>query len=143
MATLRFVSPSNPPAPPWKFSAWLSAWPSGHLPDLSLFCLPVCMLSHKVTADSSGPHGLALQAPLSIRFPRQEYWSGLPFPPARNLPDSGIEPASPPLESKFLTTEPPEKQGIAIHPFVHVLPQQIGSGHCFVPGLFEELVSQS
>ena len=37
---------------------------------------------------------VARQAPLSIDFPRQEYWSGLPFPPPGNLPDSGIEPES-------------------------------------------------
>ena len=35
------------------------------------------------------------QAPLSMGFPRQEYWSGMPFPPAGDLPDRGIEPTSP------------------------------------------------
>ena len=35
------------------------------------------------------------QTPLSMQFPRQEYWSGLPFPPPRDLPDPGIEPTSP------------------------------------------------
>ena len=35
------------------------------------------------------------QAPLSMGFPRQEYWSGLPFPPPGDLPDPGIEPESP------------------------------------------------
>ena len=38
---------------------------------------------------------VALQAPLSMGFPRQEYWSGLPFPSPGNLPNPGIEPASP------------------------------------------------
>ena len=37
----------------------------------------------------------ACQAPLSMGFSRQEYWSGLPFPPPGDLPNSGIEPASP------------------------------------------------
>ena len=37
---------------------------------------------------------VALQAALSIGFPRQEYWSGLPFPTPRDLPDPGIEPVS-------------------------------------------------
>ena len=46
------------------------------------------------------------QAPLSMGFPRQEYWSGLPFPPLGNLPDPGIEPMSPILADKFFTTEP-------------------------------------
>ena len=38
---------------------------------------------------------VARQAPLSMGFPRQEYWSGLPFPPLGDLPDPGIEPAAP------------------------------------------------
>ena len=38
---------------------------------------------------------VALQDPLSIELPRQEHWSGLPFPPPGDLPDSGIEPMSP------------------------------------------------
>ena len=37
----------------------------------------------------------ALQAPLSRRFPRQEYWGGLPFPSPGDLPDPGIKPTSP------------------------------------------------
>ncbi|XP_052494484.1 sugar phosphate exchanger 3 isoform X6 [Budorcas taxicolor] len=46
---------------------------------------------------------------LSIGFPRQEYWSRLPFPPPRALPDPGIEPASPALASGFFPSEPPGK----------------------------------
>ena len=45
-------------------------------------------------------------------FPKQEYWSGLPFPPAEDLLDPGIEPmspVSPALAGGFFTTEPPEK----------------------------------
>ena len=38
---------------------------------------------------------IALQAPLSMGFPRQDYWSGLPFPPPGDLPDPGIEPRFP------------------------------------------------
>ena len=49
------------------------------------------------------------QAPLSIGFPRQEYWSGLPFPSARNLPNPGIEPGSPALQADSLPAEPPGK----------------------------------
>ena len=50
---------------------------------------------------------IALQAPLSIRFSRQEYWSGLPCPPPGDLPDSGIEPTSltsPALAGGFFTS---------------------------------------
>ena len=39
------------------------------------------------------PWTVAHQAPLSMGFPRQEYWSGLPFPPPGDLPDPGIEPS--------------------------------------------------
>ena len=51
----------------------------------------------------------AYQAPLSMRFFRQEYWSGLPFPSPGDLPDPGIEPRCPALESDTLTSEPPGK----------------------------------
>ena len=44
-----------------------------------------------------------------MRFPRQEYWSGLPIPPPGDFPDSGIEPASPALAGRFFTTEPLRK----------------------------------
>ena len=49
------------------------------------------------------------QASLSMRFPRQEYWSGLPFPSPGDLPHPGIEPKSPALAGRFFTTEPPGK----------------------------------
>ena len=51
----------------------------------------------------------AHQTPLSMGFSRQEYWCGLPFPPPGDLPDSGIEPASPALAGGFFTTELPGK----------------------------------
>ena len=55
------------------------------------------------------PWTLAHQAALSTTFPRQEYWSGLPFPSPGDLPDPGIEPVSPALAGRFFTTEPPGK----------------------------------
>ena len=50
---------------------------------------------------------VAYQASPSMGFFRQEYWSGLPFPPPGDLPDPGIEPRSPALEADTLTSEPP------------------------------------
>ena len=44
-----------------------------------------------------------------MEFSRQEYWSGLSFPSPEDLPDPGMEPASPALASGFFTTEPPGK----------------------------------
>ena len=58
------------------------------------------------------PQSVAYEAPLSMGFSRQEYWSGLPFPPLQDLPNPGIEPtspASPALAGGFFTTEPPGK----------------------------------
>ena len=52
----------------------------------------------------------ACQVPLSIEFPKQEYWSGLPFPSPGGLPYPGIKPASPALAGRFFTTEPSGNQ---------------------------------
>ena len=48
---------------------------------------------------------VAYQAPLSMGFSRQEYWSGLPFPSPGDLPDPGIEPGSPALQADALPSE--------------------------------------
>ena len=53
------------------------------------------------------PWTVAHQATLSMEFFRQEYWSGLPFPSLRDLPDPGIEPGSPTLWADALPSEPP------------------------------------
>ena len=60
------------------------------------------------------PWTVAHQAPLSMGFSRQEYWSGLPFPSPGDLPDSGIKPGSPTLEADALTSEPPGKPQITM-----------------------------
>ena len=49
------------------------------------------------------------QAPLSIGFFREEYWSGLPFPSPGDLPDPGLKPRSPTLQANALTSAPPGK----------------------------------
>ena len=50
------------------------------------------------------PWTVAYQAPPSIGFSRQEYWSGLPFLSPEDLPDPGFEPVSPALAGRFFTT---------------------------------------
>ena len=50
----------------------------------------------------------------SIKFSRQEYWSGLPFPFPGDLPDPGIEPRSPELQADTLTSEPPGKPSVTL-----------------------------
>ena len=52
------------------------------------------------------PWTVAHQVPLPMGFPRQEYWSGLPFPSPADLPNPGIEPSSPATAGGFFTTEP-------------------------------------
>ena len=51
------------------------------------------------------PGTVARQAPPSMGFSRQEYWSGLPFPSPGDLPDPGIKPRSPALQADSLLTE--------------------------------------
>ena len=53
------------------------------------------------------PWIVAYQAPLSTVFSRQDYWSGLPFPPPGDLPNPGIKPWSPTLQADSLLSEPP------------------------------------
>ena len=53
------------------------------------------------------PWTVAHQAPLSVGFSRQEYWSGLPVPSPGDLPDPGIEPRSHSLQADALASEPP------------------------------------
>ena len=55
------------------------------------------------------PWTVTYQASLSMGFSRKEYWSGLLFPSPGDLPDPGIEPGFPALETDALTSEPPGK----------------------------------
>ena len=55
------------------------------------------------------PWTIACQAPLPMRFPRQEYWIELPFTSPKLLPNAEIEPEAPELAGRFPTPEPPVK----------------------------------
>ena len=59
-------------------------------------------VSYSVVSDFSTLRTVAQQAPLFMGFPRQEYWSGLPFPSPWDLPDLGIEPVFPALQADSL-----------------------------------------
>ena len=59
------------------------------------------------------PWTLAYWAPLSLEFSRQEYWSGLPFPPPEDLPNPGIELRSLALQADALLSEPRASKQIA------------------------------
>ena len=71
-----------------------------------LFLLFSCLVMFNCFAT---PWTVAHQARLPIGFPRQEYWSELPFPSPGDLPDPELEPTSPALAGGFLTTKPPGK----------------------------------
>ena len=61
----------------------------------------VFLFSRYAVSDSfASPWTVACQDPLSMRFPRQEYWSGWPFPPPGDLPAAGMEPKSPVLAGR-------------------------------------------
>ena len=77
---------------------WGSTWNF-----LFMQLLLACLLSHVWLFVT--PWTIARQATLSVGFPRQEYWSGLPFPSPGDLPDPGVEPVSPALAGGFFTTE--------------------------------------
>ena len=64
-----------------------------------------CLVAKVCSTLFATPWTVAHQAPLFMKFPRQEYWSWLPFPSPRDLPKPGIEPASPALAGRFFTTE--------------------------------------
>ena len=88
---------------PQKLAVWIdSAW---HLLDPQLLSARyVCAKSLQSCQTLGSPlNHTARQAPLSVGFSRQEYWSGLPCPSPVDLPDPGIEPASPALVGRFFT----------------------------------------
>ena len=77
----------------------------------------IMLFSHYVVSDSfATPWTIDLEAPLSMGFPKQECWGGLPFASAGDLLDLGVQPASLALAGRFFTTEPPGKP---ICPFIN------------------------
>ena len=82
-----------------------------HAPWTGFMWVHVCVCHLQLFAT---PWTIACQAPLSMGFSRQEYWSGLPFSPPADLPDPGIKPpslASQSLAGRFFTIEPPGDGG--------------------------------
>ena len=68
--------------------------------------------AYSVVSNSLQPHELQSTTPQSMELSRQEYWSGLPFPPPRDLTNPGIKPTSPVSPAgtgRFFITEPPGK----------------------------------
>ena len=113
-------------------SSSFSVSPASSYENLKVLCC-------SVVPDSLQPHKLyvAHQAPLSMGFSRQESWSGLPFLPPGALPDPGIEPGSPALQTNSLPSEPPGK------PYTNgqLSPSLGGGGNCVPITSYLSLVS--
>ena len=97
---------------------YTTLWSSTHLKVHLIFCtfqikLQIISIDGGLVAESCPTLATTLaitcQAPLSMGFSRQEYWSGLPFPSSVDLPDLGIKPRFPALQADSLPTELPEK----------------------------------
>ena len=82
------VNPTEDSLELWRWTCFLPAKQSKSY--LNVFCFPAALLT------------VAHQAPLSMGFPRQDYWSGLSFLPPGDLPDPGIKPESPALAKQIL-----------------------------------------
>ena len=118
--------PKDPPVPEMHSHRWYIYYQ--HPPPLdgtfTIIGKSLCVSCSGVSVLFMTPWTVAHQAPLSMGFPRQEYWSGLPFPPPGDLPNPGIEPESPSLQADSSPTEPPENPpyvGISLPPGVHSL----------------------
>ena len=83
----------------------------GNVTNTGLKCGCGCgwWFSHSVVSDSVTPWTVACQTSLSMRFPRQEYWSGLSFHSPGDLLGPGIKSRSPALQEDSLPAEPPGK----------------------------------
>ena len=84
--------------------------------------LGTCAVLHSHVQLFATTWAVACQAPLSMGFFREEYWSGLPCPPPGDLPNPGIKPRSPALQSNSLPSEPPGK------PMLSTSPREEGAG---------------
>ena len=87
-------------------SVWSNGWIHGRLNKLTGNAISLWSEVKLLSCvwPFANPWTGAHQAPPSMEFSRQEYWSGLPFPFPGDLPDSGIEPRSPSLQADFFTS---------------------------------------
>ena len=94
----------------WHLKAWGQSFRTESFTcEINRFIVLCCCFVASVVSDSMTPLTVACQAPLSIGFSRQKYWSELSIPPPGDLPNPGIKPLSlesPALAGGFFTTEP-------------------------------------
>ena len=81
-----------------------------------LLCVLCCYLVAKSCPILCHPIDCSPQVPLSMAFPRQEYWCGVPFDSPGDLPEPGVEPMSPTLAGGFFTIL--EALGFCLHHFI-------------------------
>ena len=79
---------------------------------------------------------IACQAPLSMEFSTQEYWSGLPFPSPGDLPDPGMDPGSPASQEDPLPSEPPGNPTYSLSQMSHKKPEKKKSAFTYGKPLF-------
>ena len=109
---LRFSAPAKAsPRCHWDFKTELTSLGCEGKAQWGPRASPRSLSNHPIhpVSDSATRWTVAHWAAPSMGLSRQEYWSGLPFPSAGDLPDPGIEPGSPTLQADTLTSEPPGK----------------------------------
>ena len=121
---------------PWELTIW---WADNFQ--------PMCVLSHFTHVQLfATPWTTACQAPLSMGFSRQEYWSGLPCSPPGDLPNPGINPASllsPALAGRFLPEKPLSTHIHIISPhFLHMTILPGNQNRCYSTSFREETLRQ-
>ena len=94
----------------------------------SFHIIVVVWLVAQLCLDSATPWTVVCQAPPSMGFSRQEYWSGLPFPSPGDLPDPWIESRSPTLQADSLPSQSLWKPYICISEYIYVY-----LNHCYIP----------
>ena len=92
----------------------------GPSPPLALFIVKVKVKSLSRVRLIATPWTVAYQAPPTMGFSRQEYWSGLPFPSPGDLPNPGIEPGSPAFQADALASQPPRGKHQIIHSYSEI-----------------------
>ena len=85
------------------------------------FIICYCGLVAKLCLTLATPWTVALQAPLSMEFSKQEYCSGLPLPSPEDLPYPGMEPGSLVLQADSSKTEPPGKPLLFVIPYTYFI----------------------
>ena len=105
-------------------------------------CCLLCLIIQSCLTLCNPVDSVDPQAPLFMAFSRQEYWSGLPFPPPEDLPDSGIELASPALQTDSLPSESSGNFLITLHilSLIHYKPSNSNNGKTQRLKLFRNFV---